>query len=342
LKVRSTLELAVMIIALAMLIAVLQLLNNMLPAIAQVPTIIFSTRGVFDIETGMIVSPSPMLSNATTLLGLDGQNCPGEIAIYVHGVWSNSESAEEQIERVALSIAANNYQTTVVGLSWDSDTEVSPVGWGIAKMIANENGPLLAGFISEFKGQCPQDNVRIIGHSLGSRVIFSALHSLAQDNNNTEWNINNFKIASIHLMGAAIDDEQVSTEANDCMPNRPPLPCSGNVTSSEVETFYNLINAEDNLLQFTYGQHESDFALGHLGAEDITKMPTNYVEYTVLSSIPPVWDADGNGEDDCYDAYIFQWGDNHCGYMGFRNLAGTIWDGWKDGAVEEVVLDWTS
>jgi hypothetical protein len=96
-------------------------------------------------------------------------------------------------------------------------------------------------------------------------------------------------------MGAAIDDEQVSTEANNCMPNRPPLSCCGNVTSSEVETFYNLINAEDNLLQFTYGQHESDFALGHLGAEDINKTPTNYVEYTVLSNIPPVWDADGNG-----------------------------------------------
>ena len=96
------------------------------------------------------------------------------------------------------------------------------------------------------------------------------------------------------------------------------------------------------MLQFTYGQHESDFALGHLGAEDITKTPANYVEYTVLSNIPPVWDADGNGEDDFNDAYIFQWGDNHCGYMGFRNLAGTIWDGWKDGAIEEVVLDWTS
>jgi hypothetical protein len=335
-------QLAVTITTLAVLVALLQSLNNMYPAIAQVPTTtIFSTRDVFDTGTGMMVSPPPPLSNATTLLGLNGQNCPGQIAIYVHGVWSNRESAEEQIDRVALSMAANNYQIPVVGLSWDSDTEVSPVGWGIAKMIANGNGPFLADFISEFKGECPEDSVRIIGHSLGSRVIFSALNSLTQDNN-TEWNRNNFKITSIHLMGAAIDDEQVSTKANDCMPNRPPLPCSGNATSSEVERFYNLINAEDNLLQFTYPQHESDFALGNFGAEDLTKTPTNYVEYSVQTSMPPVWDADGNGEDDCYDAYIFQWGDNHCGYMGFRNLAGTIWDGWKDGAIEEVVLDWTS
>jgi hypothetical protein len=31
-------------------------------------------------------------------------------------------------------------------------------------------------------------------------------------------------------------------------------------------------------------------------------------------------------------------GDNHCGYIGFRNLGGTIWDGWKDGAIKKVVL----
>jgi hypothetical protein len=79
-----------------------------------------------------------------------------------------------------------------------------------------------------------------------------------------------------------------------------------------VEIFYNLVNAEDNLLQFTYYQHESDYALGHLGSEDMTQDPANYVEYGVLHRIPPVWDAAGNGEDNCYDAYVFQWGDNHC------------------------------
>lgn len=109
-----------------------------------------------------------------------------------------------------------------------------------------------------------------------------------------------------------------------------------------MEIFYNLVNAEDNLLQFTYYQHESDYALGHLGSEDMTQDPANYVEYGVLHRIPPVWDADGNGEDNCYDAYVFQWGDNHCGYMGFRSLGGTFWDAWKDGAIEEVVIDWTS
>ena len=47
---------------------------------------------------------------------------------YVHGVWSNKTSAQEQAERVALSIDANNYETLLVRFSRDSDTEVSPVG----------------------------------------------------------------------------------------------------------------------------------------------------------------------------------------------------------------------
>jgi hypothetical protein len=329
-----------MIVALAMLVVLLQSADNIFLASAHVPTKIFSTRDMFDNQTDTAGLQPAAIPNATALLGLDSQGCPGGIAVYVHGVWTDKEEAEEQTDRVALSIDANNYQTTLVGFSWDSETEVSPEGWKIAKTIANENGPLLADFISEFKAKCPQDDVRIIGHSLGSRVIFSALHSLAQDNN-TEWNRNNSKITSVHLIGAAIDDEQVSTQPNDCLPNMPPLPCSGNVVSSEVEVLYNLINAEDNLLQVTYPKHESDFALGHLGTENMTKTPQNYRQYSVLSSIPPLWDADGNGKDDCFDAYVSLWGDNHCGYMGFRNLTGTRWDGWKDGAIEEVVLEWT-
>ena len=285
------------------------------------------------------MSDPPPLSDATALLELNGQNCPAEIAIYVHGVWSNDRSAREQAERVALSIDDNNYETLLVGFSWDSDTTVSPDGWGIAKKIANANGPLLADFISDFKDACPEDEVRVISHSLGARVVFSALHSLTIDNSSA-WNENGFQITSVHLMGAAVDDEQVSTETDPCISNRPPLPCSGKAIESEVEAFYNLVNAEDNLLQFTYYEHELDSALGHLGSEDIAHDPANYVEYSVLHRIPPFWDADGNGTDDCYDAYVFQWGDNHCGYMGFRNLDGTLWHAWKDGAIEEVVLDW--
>ena len=54
----------------------------------------------------------------------------------------------------------------------------------------------------------------MIAHSVGSRIILSALDSLHQ---NTIWNniTNNFKIESVDLMGAAVDNEEVSMESID-------------------------------------------------------------------------------------------------------------------------------
>ena len=42
---------------------------------------------------------------------------------------------------------------------------------------------------------------------MGARVTLSTLESLYK---NQEWNNKNFKIASVHLMGAAVDDEEAT------------------------------------------------------------------------------------------------------------------------------------
>jgi hypothetical protein len=59
-------------------------------AFAQVPVKIFSTRGVFDTETGEMLPQATPLPIADTLLDLDEQGCPGEIVTYVHGVTTSS------------------------------------------------------------------------------------------------------------------------------------------------------------------------------------------------------------------------------------------------------------
>ena len=66
----------------------------------------------------------------------------------------------------------------VIGFSWDSNTAIDELGWNIAKSIANQNGPNLAKFIVDFKDKCPNDELRIIAHSMGSRVTLSAIQSL--------------------------------------------------------------------------------------------------------------------------------------------------------------------
>jgi len=293
-----------------------------------------STRGLFNPQTGEISEEQIQeFLNASAILGLDdaGRNCPGEIAIYVHGVWSSEEEADEQTDRVNRSLRDSGYQVLLVGFSWDSNTEVSPEGWELAKEIANANGDKLAEFISSFKGVCPQDNVRIIAHSLGARVTLAALQSLYD---NTEWN--NIKVTSVHLVGAAVDNEQISLNSEHCLSNSPPLPCSGQAIESQVEEFFNLYNPEDNILQSSYIDTEDDLALGHLGKENRIPQPRNYNQDNVILEIPPFRDADGNGQDNCFDTFIFIYGDNHCAYMGYRK---TIWN---NGAIDVVVRDWTS
>jgi esterase/lipase superfamily enzyme len=153
---------------------------------------------------------------------------------------------------VFLSIQKEGYNIPVIGLSWDSNTafsltnvDISQRGWRIAKIIAYENGPILEKFIDRFKDECQESKLRIIAHSLGSRVKLSAIQSLSDHNNNiTATSVPSKTIASVHLLGAAIDDEQVSTDERLCNDNRPLLKCSGVAIDSEVENFYSLYNPE--------------------------------------------------------------------------------------------------
>lgn len=130
---------------------------------------------------------------------------------------------------------------------------MSKQGWRIAKEIANGNGQL-AQVILDYKGICPNDDVRLIAHSLVARVKLAALHSL---HTNPDWNSNLAnEIKSVHLVGAAVDNEQVSTRSTDCSSNEPPLPCSGEAIDEQVDAFFNLYDPEVNLLQFVYDDVE--------------------------------------------------------------------------------------
>ena len=115
----------------------------------------------------------------------------------------NRTSTMEQLDRVKMSLENNSYTNPLVGYSWDSDSE-----WIASQYIAKWNGPILADFIlnlTNLTNSCNLDKgkdmqIRIIGHSLGSRVILSSLDSLLKDGT---LNKTNTPIASVHLMGAA-------------------------------------------------------------------------------------------------------------------------------------------
>jgi hypothetical protein len=75
--------------------------------------------------------------------------------------------------------------------------------------------PCLQIFATNFMNQCkivtPQEEEikgRLIGHSLGARVVLSSLNNLQK---NPIWEKNNFNITPVHFLGATIHDEEVST-----------------------------------------------------------------------------------------------------------------------------------
>jgi hypothetical protein len=293
---------------------------------------IASTHGFFDINTGERIQAGNLSS---VLSILKTTNCPGELAIYIHGWGADKANAMEQTDRVSLSLQKSHYKIPLIGFIWSSD-----IDWNIAKKIANENGVLLADFIKQFKDKCPTDTLRLIAHSLGSRVTLSAIQSLYD---NYPHQAVSKIIASVHLLGAAVDKEQVSLDnQNECLlVNSPPLPCTGEAINLVVKHLYNLYNPEDNLLApqvipfcplcvcplctvypSTYYLNEKDYPLGAYAIKNIINVPPNYEEYNVRDEIG--LNSDANGDTKCDIPFglictIIFIGDNHLGYMGYRS-----------------------
>jgi len=295
--------------------------------------------------------------------------CPDEIAIFVHGWHNDKLKAEERLDRVKMSLEKNNYIIPLIGLSWDSDKE-----WNPAKIIAKKNGPKLANFIIDYVNTCKEQhnkdvNIRLISHSLGARLLLSTLDSL---NTNPTWNNNNYKITSVHLMGAAVDADEVSK--NSLITNNDPVKDAyGNAIQEQVLRLYNLYNPEDNILQFVYPKFDG-IALGNSGRDqdikEIDKVSTPpYFDINVRSEIPAISNADAMEDKHfvfcgiiicdsinskgwdmglCLPFYFGTFlnkncavgiGDNHGGYIGFRaptnkNLLE------DDGAMNIVVENW--
>ncbi len=340
-----------------------------------------STRGSFNLTSGNIIR-EPTIHSALSILN---SNCPGELAIYIHGVWATNMSAEEQSDRVSLSLKKEGYKIPLIGFSWDSNTafslddiNLSKHGWDVAKKIANKNGPLLAKFILDYKKECPDDKVRLIAHSLGSRVTLSAMQTL-HDNEFMSRN-NNSSVASkiintVHLLGAAVNSEQISLNKSDCTHNVPALKCSGAAIESETDYFYNLYDPEDNMLgaehviipscpfclcplcyEFTfkspYQLTENHDALGANKKNSTIDGPSNYHEHNVLSKIITDTDSDKDNQcdlrvnlknfgyhNDYYYCTITKPGDNHLGYMGYRSSINPQSIS-NSGAIGVVVRDW--
>ncbi|MBA3750218.1 MAG: DUF726 domain-containing protein [Nitrosopumilus sp.] len=325
---------------------------------------IISTRNHYNLSSG---NSTPSNSSYSVF---DNTNiistCPNETVLYVHGVWvgeNSLESPDEAFDRLNLSLSHNGYRFPLVGYSWDSDTDISTQGWNVAKHIAAKNGENLANFISNYKQQCSNTEIRVIAHSLGARVVLESLEHLDK---NTTWNNNGFKILSVDLIGAAVDDEEISKDQNDrydddlypfSLDYDPSIKnVYGNAIEHQVGYFVNFYNSEDDVLEpysecrffvcqhIYYPLYERDLAIGQSGAQSDITIPGNYNQTDVKDEIIYNDDASGDGICDLYIPHTFicsitREGDNHFGYIGFRDYYNQN-DLIDDGTINKIFESW--
>ncbi|MPZ07354.1 MAG: hypothetical protein GEU26_13220 [Nitrososphaeraceae archaeon] len=123
----------------------------------------------------------------------------------------------------------------------------------------------------------------------------------------------------------------------------------GNAIEQVVDKFYNLYSTQDDGLEFNrFFEGHDPLGLVGLSKYSTENWPRNYDETDVTNAIPPLSDADGDGNlEECFEEYnpMFVpdtqhgFGENHCGYIGFRQpFSNLLMD---DGVVDVVLGDWT-
>jgi hypothetical protein len=306
--------------------------GNLFNEIVPSPLSIFSVRNIPSLN------PLQLAQQINFTLTKFGGSCPPEIAIYIHGWNKDQNGAGEEFNRLQTSLRANNYTGPLIGFSWISNTD-----WQHAQHNAKDGGGELAKFIGEFKkpNWCPSTHIYLLAHSLGAAVVESTLvglHSNPISTNNTKV------ITSVHLLGAAINNKLIAKNT-----------LFGDAIEHVTNGFYNLFSSKDDGLEFNKLYENGILYLGPpgvlvdnktlyyhpLGLEGAPSFPANYVQRDVANEIPALSDADGDGNiEECFEEYkpALEKGDNHCGYIGFREpFSHSLID---DGVVNIIVGDW--
>ncbi|ODR80480.1 hypothetical protein BG842_11825 [Haladaptatus sp. W1] len=238
---------------------------------------IVSTRGHFD-DDGNLTAGHTQTGYDTTgdVPGVD-TGCVDELTVFIHG-WHKSGDTPEQNAKDKFLSAKNNleaagYDGTLVGYSWDNDAGGGvDFGWGEAQTVAQKNGVKLAQFAVDLKYYCPNVTLRFSSHSLGAQVLLSSLRSLDVT---SWWTDRGYEVDSVHMLGAAQDNEAPTTEWMDTY----------NAITNQTAATFNYHNEADDVLQWVYNTIEFDQALGETGYEDGNTPAPNYVEYDATSQV---------------------------------------------------------
>jgi alpha/beta hydrolase family protein DUF900 len=246
--------------------------------------------------------------------------CVNRVVILVHGWNQFPESVLDDFNRASMALDANGVDGRVVGFNWTSETlkphklpydptEIA-TALGTAAFNADNAGHALAKYIMDSRSKCSGNVwIYIVAHSIGTRVVKSALEQLAS---NVNWNSNHYKLQKIFFLGAALD--RITPDI------KSPF---GIFIKTSVLHFYNLYSGPDKSLPLCK-KIKLDCDLGAKGASPSIATPPTYADKNAADLI--IANNDANGDLKCDirnlytphgDCFTVSVGENHLGYWGF-------------------------
>lgn len=281
--------------------------------------------------------------------GVTDNSPPEEIVIATHGYTVTDEDFTSRSDGDFLydleeALDGLGYDYSYIGFSWDADFTTgndSPIdNWANSfqffteDWIAALNGLKLAKFISWIRSEASETNIRLLGHSLGGRVLLHTLNILLYHFRERD------AIQSVTLLGAAVPRRSINEEYEQWVRKErrererdvPPYNILTNVGASYNHDYHNAIeqvvsgtvtnywSAFDGALNvytdntITSGYYSSTFSLGGSGSlpEDATEDP--------LGGTP------ANFEDN--DVSYVVWAD-HGAYLN-RDVISRAVENWRD------------
>lgn len=194
-----------------------------------------------------------------------GRGDDEELVVFVHG-WSLDEAdAKDAAYTCGVGLAENGYDEFTVGFTWDAD-QGEGLSWETGVDIATGNGPKLAQWVVDHVdgGGLP---VRLVGHSLGARVVVEALASLQERGQENA-------VTSTTLLGGAIGETAVETDE-----------AYGEAIEYATGAFDNFHKDDDLVLAIAYSVAEWAEAVGEEGIKNPWDAPENYTDHEVTWTV---------------------------------------------------------
>jgi hypothetical protein len=194
-------------------------------------------------------------------LGLEAD----EICVYAHG-WNGMETSHDQTHALELALQEEDYHETMVAARWDADTANF---WG-AESNADEAGVRLGRWLRAEYGEDSSTTIRLVGHSLGGRLLLNTLDELAGD----------VVVDTASLLGAAVEDDSVCEDGR----------FADGIRDSAADV-YSYHSNEDDTVCWLYEFSTIESGLGCAGADcggwfSDGETPANYADVDVTDSVP--------------------------------------------------------